>query len=168
MFHPSRPIRPGISTKSRDTDNSASVYVVEVFSGETAILPCPPPPSDPPATITFYKNGMAVSESGKWHPELIKVLEEEQPEANRFLFLVFVDRVRLLDSGNLHIIDVKDADFGQYTCRASNHITAEVIESQRILKLVVKTPPSKSRPSTLAWTPEETYISQIGTFSHPH
>jgi len=135
VFHPSRPIRPGISTKSRDTDNSASVYVVEVFSGETAILPCPPPPSDPPATITFYKNGMAVSES---------------------------DRVRLLDSGNLHIIDVKDADFGQYTCRASNHITAEVIESQRILKLVVKTPPSKSRPSTLAWTPEETYISQIG------
>lgn len=65
MFHPSGPARLGISTKSSDTDNSASVYVVEVFAGETAILPCPPPPSDPPATITFYKNGLVVPENGK-------------------------------------------------------------------------------------------------------
>ena len=79
--------------------------------------------------------------------------------------MAFVERVRLLESGNLHIIDVKDTDFGQYTCTASNHITAEVIESQRILKLVVKTPPSKSRPSVLAWTPEERYITQIGALS---
>lgn len=76
---------------------------------------------------------------------------------------MFAERVRLLESGNLHIIDVRDTDLGQYTCTASNHITTESIESQHILKLVVKTPPSKSRPSMLAWTPEERYISQIGT-----
>ena len=68
VLHASGPVRAGISTKSRDVDNSASVYVVEVFAGETAILPCPPPPSDPPATITFYKNGLPMpTQTGKFN-----------------------------------------------------------------------------------------------------
>jgi len=140
VLHASGPVRAGISTKSRDVDNSASVYVVEVFAGETAILPCPPPPSDPPATITFYKNGLPMPTQ--------------------------TDRIKLLESGNLHIIDVEASDYGQYTCTASNHITAEVIESQHILKLVVKDAPSSnsraSSSSSLAWAPEQRYVSQIG------
>ena len=64
IIQPPGPGRLGISTRSRDREISASVYVVEVFSGETAVLPCPPPPSDPPATITFYKNGKAMTENG--------------------------------------------------------------------------------------------------------
>jgi hypothetical protein len=35
-----------------------------VFAGETAVLPCPPPPSDPPATITFFKDGKPVINNG--------------------------------------------------------------------------------------------------------
>ena len=43
---------------------AGEVYVVDVFVGETAVLPCPPPPSDPPAVITFYKDGQRVVETG--------------------------------------------------------------------------------------------------------
>lgn len=65
-------------------------------------------------------------------------------------------------SGNLHIINVNSTDQGQYTCTASNHITGELIDGQRILKLVVKAAPMRTKPATIIWQPEERYISQIG------
>jgi hypothetical protein len=62
----SGPGRPVLLTKTKDNDIDAKseIYFVEAFVGETIILPCPPPPSDPPAIITFYKDGHQVLESG--------------------------------------------------------------------------------------------------------
>lgn len=71
--------------------------------------------------------------------------------------------MRLLPSGNLHVVESAAADGGHYTCTASNHITAEVLDSQRVLKLVVKPAPNRPRPLASLWRPEERYIAQIGT-----
>ena len=65
-------------------------------------------------------------------------------------------------SGNLHVINVSSADQGQYTCTAANHITDELIDGQRVLKLVVRGAPVRTKPATITWKPEERYISQIG------
>lgn len=67
-------------------------------------------------------------------------------------------------SGNLHIIDVTQVDQGQYTCTAANHITGELIDGQRVLKLVVRGAPSRAKPLAMTWQPEERYIGQIGIF----
>jgi hypothetical protein len=77
-------------------------------------------------------------------------------------FFLFTERVRLMLSGNLHVINVSSADQGQYKCTAANHITGELIDGQRVLKLVVKGPPVRTKPATITWQPEERYISQIG------
>ncbi|XP_046440157.1 interference hedgehog-like [Daphnia pulex] len=131
----SGPGRPTLRDNGSGLSSSGSVYVLEVFSGETAVLPCPPPPSDPPATITFFKDG--------------------KPVINN-------ERVRLMLSGNLHVINVSSSDQGQYKCTAANHITGELIDGQRVLKLVVKGAPVRTKPATITWQPEERYISQIG------
>ena len=55
---------PGRPTLRDSGSSSRTTYVFEVFSGETAILPCPAPPSDPPATLTFFKDNKPISESG--------------------------------------------------------------------------------------------------------
>ena len=61
----SSPTGPGRATLRDGTSGlSASVYALEVFAGETAVLPCPPPPSDPPATITFFKDGKPLALTG--------------------------------------------------------------------------------------------------------
>lgn len=65
-------------------------------------------------------------------------------------------------SGNLHVINVSSSDQGQYKCTAANHITGELIDGQRVLKLVVKGAPVRTKPATITWQPEERYISQIG------
>ena len=61
---PSGPGRPTLRDNGNGLSSSGSVYVLEVFAGETAVLPCPPPPSDPPATITFFKDGKPVINNG--------------------------------------------------------------------------------------------------------
>nr|CAH0100959.1 unnamed protein product [Daphnia galeata] len=132
---PSGPGRPTLRDNGNGLSSSGSVYVLEVFAGETAVLPCPPPPSDPPATITFFKDG--------------------KPVINN-------ERVRLMLSGNLHVINVSSADQGQYSCTAANHITGELIDGQRVLKLMVKGAPVRTKAATITWQPEERYISQIG------
>lgn len=132
---PSGPGRPTLRDNGSGLSSSGSVYVLEVFAGETAVLPCPPPASDPPATLTFFKDG--------------------KPVINN-------DRVRLMVSGNLHVINVSSADQGQYSCTAANHITGELIDGQRVLKLVVKGAPVRTKAATITWQPQERYISQIG------
>jgi hypothetical protein len=77
-------------------------------------------------------------------------------------FLFSTERVRLMLSGNLHVINVSSADQGQYSCTAANHITGELIDGQRVLKLVVKGAPVRTKAATITWQPEERYISQIG------
>lgn len=65
-------------------------------------------------------------------------------------------------SGNLHVINVSYADQGSYTCTAANHITGELVDGQRILKLVVKSAAARARALTLTWQPEEKYLGQTG------
>lgn len=61
----SGPGRPTLRDNGSGLSSSGSVFVLEVFDGETAVLPCPPPPSDPPATLTFFKDGKPVINNGK-------------------------------------------------------------------------------------------------------
>ena len=63
-LQPSGPGRPTLRDNGSGLSSSGSVYTLEVFAGETAVLPCPPPPSDPPATITFFKDGKPVINNG--------------------------------------------------------------------------------------------------------
>lgn len=127
---------PGRPTLRDSESSGRPVYIVEVFGGETAVLPCPPPLSDPSPTLTFFKDGRVVTEN---------------------------DRLRMMPSGNLHVINATYADQGSYTCAAANHITGELVDGQRVLKLVVKSATARARPLILTWAPEERYISQIGT-----
>ena len=68
----------------------------------------------------------------------------------------------MMPSGNLHVINASYVDQGSYTCAAANHITAELIDGQRTLKLVVKSALPRARPLTITWQPEEKYLGQIG------
>ena len=63
-LQPSGPGRPTLRDNGSGLSSSGSVYTLEVFAGETAVLPCPPPPSDPPATITFFKDGKPAINNG--------------------------------------------------------------------------------------------------------
>lgn len=63
-LQPSGPGRPTLRDNGSGLSSSGSIYTLEVFAGETAVLPCPPPPSDPPATITFFKDGKPVINNG--------------------------------------------------------------------------------------------------------
>ena len=65
-------------------------------------------------------------------------------------------------SSNVHVTDAIASDSGQYTCTASNHITGELIHSQRVVKLSVKSGPSQARPVTVTWQPAERTVAQLG------
>ena len=41
----------------------------------------------------------------------------------------FLDRYKVMPSGNLHIIDVKQSDSGKYRCSAKNPLTDEVVNN---------------------------------------
>jgi hypothetical protein len=67
-------------------------------------------------------------------------------------------------SGNLHVINVSSADQGNCSYTAAKHITSELIDGQRVLKLVVTGIPVITKVATITLQPEERYISQIGMF----
>jgi hypothetical protein len=67
-------------------------------------------------------------------------------------------------SGNLHVINVRSADQGHYSYTAAKHITGELIDGQRVLKLVVTGTPVRTKAATITLQPEERYINQIGMF----
>ena len=65
-------------------------------------------------------------------------------------------------SGNLHVINVSSAHQGHCSYTAAKHITGELIDGQRVLKLVVTGIPVITKTATITLQPEERYISQIG------
>ena len=68
----------------------------------------------------------------------------------------------MMASGNVHVTDALTSDSGQYTCSAYNYITGESIESRRVVRLGVKTGPSRARSVVLTWQPAEKTIAQLG------
>lgn len=71
----------------------------------------------------------------------------------------------MMTSGNVHVTDAVASDSGSYTCTASNHITDELIDGQRVVKLSVKSGPSRARPVAVTWQPAERTVAQLG---NPH
>ncbi len=48
-----------------------------------------------------------------------------------------LDRYRILPSGNLHIIDIKQSDSGKYQCSAKNPLTSQIVNNSQITILQV-------------------------------
>jgi hypothetical protein len=67
-----------------------------------------------------------------------------------------LDRYRILPSGNLHIIDVKQSDSGKYQCSAKNPLTNQIVNNSQITTLQVLNKPSNTkerRPLFMVYKP---------------
>lgn len=70
--------------------------------------------------------------------------------------VVMIDRYRVLPSGNLHIIDIKQSDRGTYQCSAKNPLTEQVVRNSQTTILQVSSKPSNSKdrlPLTTVYRP---------------
>jgi len=70
--------------------------------------------------------------------------------------IVFIDRYKILPSGNLHIIDIKQSDRGTYQCSARNPLTEQTVRNSQTTILEVSSKPSNSRdrlPLTTVYRP---------------
>jgi hypothetical protein len=63
----------------------------------------------------------------------------------KFFCFCFLDRYKILITGNLHIIDVKQSDSGKYQCSAKNPLTGEIVNNSQITILQISKKPSNSR-----------------------
>jgi hypothetical protein len=68
----------------------------------------------------------------------------------------FVDRYKILPSGNLHIINIKQSDAGKYQCSAKNPLTGQIVNNSQITILKVFNKPSNNKdriPLTTVYKP---------------
>lgn len=68
----------------------------------------------------------------------------------------WLDRYRILPSGNLHIIDVKQSDAGKYQCSAKNPLTGQIVNNSQTTILNVFNKPSNNQdriPLTTVYKP---------------
>ncbi len=68
----------------------------------------------------------------------------------------FLDRYKILASGNLHIIDIKQSDAGKYRCSAKNPLTGQIVNNSQITILQVLNKPSNNKdrlPLTTVYKP---------------
>ncbi|XP_043190653.1 interference hedgehog-like [Amphibalanus amphitrite] len=104
--------------------------------GGIVSIPCPPPTSDPPAIVQFFRDGQPVTNRG--------------------------DSITVLPGGRLHLSDVSVAQAGTYSCAATNHLTGETVTAPFVTRLEVRQPPRTSAPR-LVVPPEPIYSVKAGT-----
>lgn len=62
-----------------------------------------------------------------------------------FFSYLSVDRYKILPSGNLHIINIKQSDAGKYQCSAKNPLTGQIVNNSQITTLQILNKPSNSQ-----------------------
>jgi len=70
--------------------------------------------------------------------------------------LSYLDRYKILPSGNLHIIDIQSSDAGKYQCSAKNPLTGQIVNNSQITILEVLNKPSNNNdrlPLTTVYKP---------------
>ncbi|XP_037073446.1 interference hedgehog-like [Pollicipes pollicipes] len=103
----------------------------------TVSIQCPPPASDPPASVRFYHDGRPVVPRG--------------------------DSTTLLPGGRLHLSDISASSHGGlYTCSARNHLTQEEVTAPFSTRLEVRRPARTASPRLLV-PPEPMYRAEPGT-----
>lgn len=53
----------------------------------------------------------------------------------------FLDRYKILPSGNLHIIDAQPSDAGKYQCAAKNVLTGQIVNNSQTTTLQISPRP---------------------------
>ncbi|XP_034231734.1 interference hedgehog-like isoform X2 [Thrips palmi] len=108
--------------------------VIEVRKGNTILIHCQSPSSNPPAVLQYFKDGRNL-------PESVQVISS---------------------TGTLVLPNVSDKDEGTYTCSASNYITGNTITSHQKISLRVSWNTEPQQPR-FPYRPEDNYTIATGS-----
>nr|XP_039270003.1 roundabout homolog 2-like [Styela clava] len=114
----------------------------EIYINKAATLICRPPSSQPPASITWYKD-------------------------NKVLDLTRTPSVRKLSSGDLYLEEVKLEHSGEYFCQASNRLLDVTATSQRAQVTVFAPPTVTQLPITADVVLEHTIKLECNVTGYP-
>lgn len=112
----------------------ASDTIIEVRRGNTALIHCQSPNSNPPAVLQYFKDGRSLPESVQVNPS----------------------------TGTLVLPNVSEKDEGVYTCSASNYITSKTITSHQKITLRLSWNTDDQQPR-FPYRPENNYTIAAGS-----
>ncbi len=116
--------------------------ILNLTEGNIAVIPCELPKGNPKPIPVFSLDNNRIEIESNSSMRKYQSLFRKMKNLVSFFSL---DRYKVLPSGNLHIIDVKQSDSGKYQCSAKNPLTGEMVNNSQITILQVSTKPSNSR-----------------------
>ena len=127
--------------------------ILNLTEGNIAVIPCELPNGNPRPIPIFSLDNNQIEIDSNSSMQIIKIsFEKTKKKTNLF----FIDRYKLLPSGNLHIIDVKSSDAGKYQCSAKNSVTGQIVNNSQITILHIANKPSNNKdrlPLTTVYKP---------------
>ncbi len=125
--------------------------ILNLTEGNIAVIPCELPNGNPRPIPNFSLDNNPLDIESK---SSMNSLNDKK--YNHSLFFFDIDRYKILPSGNLHIIDIKQSDAGKYQCSAKNPLTGQIINNNQttILQVLNKPLNNKDRlPLTTVFKP---------------
>ncbi|CAF3777810.1 unnamed protein product, partial [Adineta steineri] len=95
--------------------------ILNITEGNIAVIPCELPIGNPKPIPIFTLNDNYI---------------EIESNSNHY---------KILPSGNLHIIDVKQSDAGKYQCSAKNPVTEQIVNNSQVTNLEVLNKPTNPK-----------------------
>lgn len=128
--------------------------LLNLTEGNVAVVPCDLPNGNPrPVPVFFFNQQPLVIDAAS---STRKTAERDSDKALRSFSLHHLDRYKVLSNGNLHIIDIRQADSGKYRCSAQNPLTGQLVNNSQTTTLNVLNKPSNTKerlPLTTVYKP---------------
>ncbi len=123
--------------------------ILNLTEGNIAVIPCELPNGNPRPIPTFSldNNPLDIESKSSTNSSII---------INKIIHSFDIDRYKILPSGNLHIIDIKQSDAGKYQCSAKNPLTGQIVNNNQTTILQVLNKPSNNKdrlPLTTVFKP---------------
>ncbi len=114
---------------------------LNLTEGNIAVITCELPKGNPKPIPVFSldNNRIEIESNSSRRKSLFRKKWERDDD------FCLLDRYKVLPSGNLHIIDVKQSDSGKYQCSAKNPLTGDMVNNSQVTILQVSNKPSDSR-----------------------